>query len=156
VNTSDTAVSAPQATATAQRAALIGTLGYLFAAVLWGLNLPLSAALLQHFDPFWVGGFNPSSQHIPNGGVDEAEEVESVSVHAAQAEVTREAAGAPPRRAMALLEGDRERPLQRGRCGNGRCVASCRQPLVPTMRRYAPIESCPFCCSAYGAIPLLR
>ena len=54
MNTSDTAVSAPQATATAQRAALIGTLGYLFAAVLWGLNLPLSAALLQHFDPFWV------------------------------------------------------------------------------------------------------
>ena len=24
------------------------------ASVLWGLNLPLSAALLQHFDPFWV------------------------------------------------------------------------------------------------------
>ena len=39
---------------TAQRAALIGTLGYLFASVLWGLNLPLSSALLKHFDPFWV------------------------------------------------------------------------------------------------------
>ncbi len=39
---------------TARRAALIGTLGYLFASVLWGLNLPLSAALLKHFDPFWV------------------------------------------------------------------------------------------------------
>ncbi len=39
---------------TARRAALVGTAGYLFAAVLWGLNLPLSAALLQHFDPFWV------------------------------------------------------------------------------------------------------
>ena len=33
---------------------LVGTAGYLFAAVFWGLNLPLSAALLQHFDPFWV------------------------------------------------------------------------------------------------------
>lgn len=38
----------------ARRAALIGTGGYLFASVLWGLNLPLSAALLKHFDPFWV------------------------------------------------------------------------------------------------------
>lgn len=35
-------------------AALIGTLAYLSSAVLWGLNLPLSSALLQHFDPFWV------------------------------------------------------------------------------------------------------
>ena len=33
---------------------LAGTLGYLTAAVLWGLNLPLTAALLKHFDPFWV------------------------------------------------------------------------------------------------------
>lgn len=40
--------------ATTQRAALIGTLCYLIAAVLWGLNLPLSSALLKHFDPFWV------------------------------------------------------------------------------------------------------
>jgi drug/metabolite transporter (DMT)-like permease len=40
--------------AAAARAALIGTAGYLFASVLWGLNIPLSAALLQHFDPFWV------------------------------------------------------------------------------------------------------
>ncbi len=39
---------------TARRAALVGTGGYLFACLLWGLNLPLSAALLQHFDPFWV------------------------------------------------------------------------------------------------------
>ena len=38
----------------ARRAALVGTAGYLFACVLWGLNLPLSAALLKHFDPFWV------------------------------------------------------------------------------------------------------
>lgn len=40
--------------AAARRAALIGTAGYLFASVLWGLNLPLSSALLKHFDPFWV------------------------------------------------------------------------------------------------------
>ncbi len=42
------------AAATARRAALIGTLGYLSSCVMFGLNLPLSAALLQHFDPFWV------------------------------------------------------------------------------------------------------
>lgn len=35
-------------------ASLVGTLGYLSACLLFGLNLPLSAALLQHFDPFWV------------------------------------------------------------------------------------------------------
>ncbi len=34
--------------------ALIGTLGYLSACLLFGLNLPLSAQLLRHFDPFWV------------------------------------------------------------------------------------------------------
>ena len=44
----------PTAVDTARRAALVGTAGYLFACVLWGLNLPLSAALLKHFDPFWV------------------------------------------------------------------------------------------------------
>ncbi|OGA99202.1 MAG: hypothetical protein A3E25_07785 [Burkholderiales bacterium RIFCSPHIGHO2_12_FULL_69_20] len=46
--------AASGALATARRAALIGTGGYLVASVLWGLNLPLSAALLKHFDPFWV------------------------------------------------------------------------------------------------------
>lgn len=40
--------------ATVQRAALVGTGAYLFASVLWGMNLPLTAALLKHFDPFWV------------------------------------------------------------------------------------------------------
>lgn len=38
----------------ASRTALAGTLGYLVACLLFGLNLPLSAALLRHFDPFWV------------------------------------------------------------------------------------------------------
>ena len=40
--------------ATLRSAALVGSLGYLAASLLWGLNLPLSAALLKHFDPFWV------------------------------------------------------------------------------------------------------
>ena len=44
----------PGIAATARSAALAGTLGYLAASLLWGLNLPLSAALLKHFDPFWV------------------------------------------------------------------------------------------------------
>ena len=47
------AVAAAPAAA-ARSAALTGTLGYLAASLLWGLNLPLSAALLKHFDPFWV------------------------------------------------------------------------------------------------------
>ena len=38
----------------ARQAWRVGTSGYLCASLLWGLNLPLSAALLQHFDPFWV------------------------------------------------------------------------------------------------------
>jgi drug/metabolite transporter (DMT)-like permease len=33
---------------------LAGTLSYLAASVLWGLNIPLTSALLQSFDPFWV------------------------------------------------------------------------------------------------------
>ena len=32
----------------------VGTAGYLTAAVFWGLNIPLTAALLKHFDPFWL------------------------------------------------------------------------------------------------------
>jgi len=35
-------------------AAVAGTLGYLTACLLFGLNLPLSAELLRHFDPFWL------------------------------------------------------------------------------------------------------
>ena len=38
----------------ARHAALAGTLGYLSACLLFGLNLPLSAELLRHFDPFWL------------------------------------------------------------------------------------------------------
>jgi drug/metabolite transporter (DMT)-like permease len=40
--------------ASASPAALIGTGAYLLSSVLWGLNLPLTAALLKHFEPFWL------------------------------------------------------------------------------------------------------
>jgi drug/metabolite transporter (DMT)-like permease len=33
---------------------LTGTLSYLVASVLWGLNIPLTASLLKSFDPFWI------------------------------------------------------------------------------------------------------
>ena len=49
-----TANPAASPAATLRSTALVGTLGYLAASLLWGLNLPLSAALLKHFDPFWV------------------------------------------------------------------------------------------------------
>lgn len=42
------------AAASAGRAFWAGTLGYLASCLLFGLNLPLSAELLKHFDPFWV------------------------------------------------------------------------------------------------------
>ena len=47
-------LSASPDNAAARHAWRVGTAGYLCASLLWGLNLPLSAALLQHFDPFWV------------------------------------------------------------------------------------------------------
>ena len=34
--------------------ALVGTAGYLLASVAWGLNIPLTGALLKSFDPFWL------------------------------------------------------------------------------------------------------
>jgi drug/metabolite transporter (DMT)-like permease len=45
-------VNAPAAHA--GRALWAGTLAYLAACLLFGLNLPLSAELLKHFDPFWL------------------------------------------------------------------------------------------------------
>ena len=53
----------------ARRAALVGTLGYLIASVLWGLNLPLSAALLQHFDPFWISPLRYAVAAVLLGGL---------------------------------------------------------------------------------------
>lgn len=35
-------------------AGLVGTGGYLFAAVFWGWNIPLTSALLRHLDPFAI------------------------------------------------------------------------------------------------------
>ena len=52
-----------------RRAALIGTGAYAIASVLWGLNLPLSAALLQHFDPFWVSPLRYAVATLLLGGV---------------------------------------------------------------------------------------
>ena len=53
----------------ARRAALVGTLAYLVASVLWGMNLPLSAALLQHFDPFWVSPLRYAVASVLLGGL---------------------------------------------------------------------------------------
>lgn len=56
-------------TAGARRAVLVGTTGYLCASLLWGLNLPLSAALLQHFDPFWVSPLRYAVATVLLGGL---------------------------------------------------------------------------------------
>ena len=53
----------------ARRAALVGTGGYLVASVLWGLNLPLTAALLKHFDPFWVSPLRYGVATVLLGGL---------------------------------------------------------------------------------------
>lgn len=55
--------------AIARRAALMGTAGYLVASVLWGMNLPLSAALLKHFDPFWVSPLRYAVATVLLGGL---------------------------------------------------------------------------------------
>ena len=52
-----------------KRAALIGTGAYAIASVLWGLTLPLSAALLQHFDPFWVSPLRYALAALLLGGL---------------------------------------------------------------------------------------
>ncbi len=64
------ALSPPGGPATiARRAALVGTAGYLVASVLWGLNLPLSAALLKHFDPFWISPLRYAVATVLLGGL---------------------------------------------------------------------------------------
>ena len=52
-----------------QHAWRVGTAGYLVASLLWGLNLPLSAALLQHFDPFWVSPLRYAVATLLLGGL---------------------------------------------------------------------------------------
>ncbi len=63
------AAGAANAADTAKRAALVGTGAYAIASVLWGLNLPLSAALLQHFDPFWVSPLRYAVAALLLGGM---------------------------------------------------------------------------------------
>ena len=55
--------------ATTRHAWRVGTAGYLVASLLWGLNLPLSAALLQHFDPFWVSPLRYALATLLLGGL---------------------------------------------------------------------------------------
>ena len=55
--------------ASARRAALVGSAAYLVASVLWGLNLPLSAALLKHFDPFWISPLRYAVATVLLGGL---------------------------------------------------------------------------------------
>jgi hypothetical protein len=69
--------------------------------------------VIRHSDQGSQGEFNPSSQHIQTGGVDEAEDVEIESIVATQAAVARQVTGTASRRAMAVLEGDRGRTYQR-------------------------------------------
>jgi len=114
------------------------------------------AGLIFHSDRGSQGGFNQSLQHVPTGGVDEAEEVEVGSIAEAQAAIARQAAGAASRGAMAVLEGDRTGTCQRGRGRDRWRVAGCRQPLVPTMRRYASIQSRTIRPRAHRAVPRLR
>ena len=108
--------------------------------------------LVHHSDRGSQGEFNQSSQHVPSGGVDEGEEVEVGSIVAVQTALARKAAGAASRRAKAVLEGDRARAFQRGRSRIRRCVSGCRQSLVPTMWRYASVQSCTVRPRAYRAV----
>ena len=102
------------------------------------------------------GGFNPSSQHVLIGGVDEPQEVEVGSIAARQASLARETAGVASLRALAVLEGDLCRALERGRGQHCWRVAGRRQQMVPTMRRYATIKSRTVRTCAVGPLPLLR
>ena len=53
----------------AGRALWAGTLAYLAACLLFGLNLPLSAELLKHFDPFWVSPLRYLVSAVMLGGM---------------------------------------------------------------------------------------
>ena len=112
--------------------------------------------LIMHTDRGSQGEFNQSLQHVLTGGVDEAEEVEVGSIAEAQTAVAWQAAGAASRGALAVLEGDRSRTLQRGCSRDRRRVAGSRQSLVPAKWRYASIQSCAICPRAYGAVPFIR
>jgi hypothetical protein len=99
-------------------------------------------ALVHHSDRGTQGEFNLSSQHVLIGGVDELQEVEVGSIAAREAPLAGETASVASSGAVAVLEGDLRGALQRAR-GRHRWRFACRrQQMVPTMRRYATIESC--------------
>ena len=112
-------------------------------------------ALVHHSDRGSQGEFNPSSQHVLTGGVDELEEVEVGSIAPCEAELAGAATGVTSIRATAVLEGDRRGTLERGRGRHRWSVAGRRQQMVPTMRRYATIESCNVRTGAHGSLPFL-
>ncbi len=106
--------------------------------------------------PASLGEFNPSSQHILNGGVDEAKEVEIESIAATKDAVARAAAGATSRRAMAVLEGDRARAysaktqprspacLRRLELDGFGNAAVCRHRILRRRRRWHRGGTCPW------------
>ena len=129
--------------------------------VLAALNMALQQrkpdGVIHHSDQGSQGEFNPSSQHVPIGGVDdESEEVEGGSIAAREAALARATARVASSRAMAVLEGDCPGVLQRRRSWHGWRVAACRQQVVPTMRRYASIESCTVGAGAHRPLPIVR
>ncbi len=112
--------------------------------------------LIHHSDRGSQGGFNPSSQHVLDGGVNGFQEVEVGSISAREAALAWEAASVASFRALAVLEGDLRRALERGRGRHRGRVAGCRQQMVPTMRRYATVESCTVRTRADRPLPFFR
>jgi hypothetical protein len=114
--------------------------------VLTALNMALQQrkpdGVIHHSDQGAQGEFNPSSQHFLIGGVDELQEVEVRSIAACEAPLAGATARVASSRTEAVLEGDLRGAIQRGRCWRRWRVAGRRQQMVPTMRRYATIESC--------------
>jgi hypothetical protein len=103
-----------------------------------------------------LGEFNPSSQHVLHGGVDEREEEEGESVPAREVALTGTAAGVALRRPLAVLAGDCARAQQRGRGRSCWSVDGRWHSMVPTMRWYATIASCTVSAAADRPLPFLR
>ena len=128
--------------------------------VVQALNMALITrkpqGVIHHSDQGSQGEFNLSSQHFLIGGVYELEEVEVRSIAACEAPLARQTASVASIRAMAVLEGDLRGALQRGRRRHRWRVAGRGQQMVPTMRRYATIESCTVRTRADRPLPFLR
>ena len=112
--------------------------------------------LVHHSDRSSQGEFNPSSQHVLTGGVDELEEVEVGSIAACESALAGKTASVASSRAGAVLESDLQRALQRGRGRHRWHIASRRQQMGPTMWRYATIESCTVRTRAVRPLRFLR